>query len=105
MTDAADLNTGDNAFAPIDPKLTTFALANGIDLLKSEGLRRLIWFREGLERGLEIRSVDEGVYSIEAASWRTKTPDEAVTVSVSGGVPLPNLSEKLEAGIEVANSL
>jgi len=105
MTDAADPSAGGNAFAPIDPKLTIFALANGIDLLKSEGLRRLVWFREGLERALEIRSVDEGMYSIKAASWRTKALDEAATATVSEGVPVSNLSEKLEAGIEVANNL
>jgi hypothetical protein len=49
----------DGTFEAVDPKLNVFALANGMDLTKSDDSRSLEWFTEGLERSLPIEP-DEG---------------------------------------------
>jgi hypothetical protein len=47
MTD--DVQASGGSFAEMDPRLTVFALANGVDLSKREGYRRLEWFSDGFE--------------------------------------------------------
>jgi hypothetical protein len=94
-----------NVFEAIDPKLNMFALANGMDLLKSDESRRLVWFMGGLERGLEITSGSPDGFSIDASAWPTRSPDELKTAPVSEGVAGSDVTGTLEQGIEVANSI
>ena len=55
MSDGVHPDSGDaGLFDAIDPKLTVFALANGMDLKKGDDHRRVEWFTEGFERGILI---------------------------------------------------
>ena len=94
-----------NLFEAIDPKLTVFALANGMDLAKDEGSRRLSWFTEGLERGLRIERGTGDSYVVTATAWRINAPDDVTSSPVSDDVPVGDLTTKLEADIDAANAL
>ena len=97
--------TGENVFEAIDPKLNMFALANGMDLIKADGSRRLIWFMGGLERGLEIVVGPNGDFAVTGSAWPTKSPDDATTTFLSDSVTDSDLTATLEQGIEVTNAL
>ena len=55
---AQQQGTGGDPFELVDSKLTIYALANGMDLIKEPGVRRLAWYRDGRER--EVRIVAGG---------------------------------------------
>ena len=57
-------------FSILDPKLTIFALANGMDLEKAPSTRKLTWFRDGLERGLLLSASADGQISVMALAWK-----------------------------------
>lgn len=95
-------------FEGIDSKLTIYALANGMDLVKEPGLRRLGWYRDGRER--EVRIVTRGGgFSLTAAAWKTGQEgarDETRLVEVASAPELvERLSALLEDGQERANEL
>ena len=54
------------AFGVLDPRLTIYALANGMDLAKETTARRLEWYYEGSERGIAIEATDQGTVVITA---------------------------------------
>jgi hypothetical protein len=85
MAEEAHPSAGENGSARIDPKLNMFALANGLDLIKSDRAKRLTWFT--------------------GSAWPTESPAEATTTFVSDAVPATELSATLEQGITVTNVL
>ena len=93
------------AFEAIDPKLTMFALANGMDLSKGPDYRRLEWFSEGLERGILVRPVGDGAFDIDVMAWRNGQPDRYRDGSVSEGATLDGMSALLSEAIDAANAL
>lgn len=105
MAEEAHPSAGENGFERIDPKLNMFALANGMDLIKSDRARRLTWFTGGLERGLDITLGDGGNFVVTGSAWPTTSPAETTTTFVSDGVPDAELSATLEQGITVTNVL
>ena len=105
MTEGAQVQPGGGPFEPIDPKLTVFALANGMDLAKDGGSRRLSWFTEGLERGLRIESVSGDAFVVTALAWRINAPDDVTDAPVGDDVPLADLTATLERAIDAANGL
>ena len=105
MTESAQVQPDRGPFEVIDPKLTVFALANGMDLAKDEGSRQLSWFTEGLERGLRIESPTGDSFVVTAMAWRINAPDDVTDAPVSDNVPLGELTATLEGAIEAANAL
>ena len=105
MTEGAQLQPDRGPFEAIDRKLTVFALANGMDLAKDEASRRLSWFTDGLERGLNVESGTGGSYVVTAMAWRINAPDDVTSSQVSDDVSLGDLTALLEGAIEAANAL
>lgn len=91
-------------FEGIDSKLTVFALANGMDLAKGPGFRRLEWFTGGLERGILIEASGADGFDLRVLTWSTGRPDEMVETAV-GRASVEGLSTTLEDAIEAANAL
>jgi hypothetical protein len=95
---------GGGPFAEIDPKLTVFALANGVDLSKAEDHRRLEWFAEGFERSILIGSDAEGAFGVALFKWKTGgEPGEPN--DFRSGVDATELVSLLDAAVEAANAL
>ena len=105
MTEGAQVQPDAGPFEAIDPRLTVFALANGMDLAKDEGSRQLSWFTEGLERGLRIESGTGDSFVVTAMAWRISAPDDVTGAPVSNDVPMGDLTATLERAIEAANAL
>lgn len=103
MTDGAD--SGENPFEALDPKLTMFALANGMDLSKGEDHRRLEWFSDGLERGILVRPAGTDTYWVGVLSWRSRAPEHRREATAADAVGLDDTSAVLTAAIEAANAL
>ena len=97
MTEGSQVQPDGGRFETIDPKLTVFALANGMDLDKAEGFRRLSWFTEGLERGLRIEAASVGAFVVTAMAWQFNSPSEATESSVGDEVAAEDLTGALEA--------
>lgn len=102
-------SAGADPFARIDPRLTIFALANGMDLDKNGEVRRLEWYRDGHDRALLLSAENDGTISVTAQSW--KRGDEAsvrrapVEQHVPVGEIVESLTALLERGREAANAL
>lgn len=100
---------GTGPFEGIDPRLTIFALANGMDLNKNGGVRRLEWYRDGHDRGILLSPAADGTISVSAQAW--KRGDEAslrrtpVKEHVPAGELAESLTSLLERGLEAANTL
>ena len=105
MTEGARVQSDGGPFGAIDPKLTVFALANGMDLAKDEGSRQLAWFTEGLERGLRIEVTAADSFVVTAMAWRINAPDDASESLVGDDVATDDLTGTLERAIEAANAL
>jgi hypothetical protein len=95
---------GGDAFASIDAKLTMFALANGVDLAKGEGYRRLEWYADGRERAIVLEATPEGRFRVGVVSW-TSGADDAMHAGLHEAVLPEELSPVLEEAIEAANAL
>ena len=105
MTEDAQVQPDGGAFEAIDPKLTVFALANGMDLARDEGSRRLSWFAEGLERGLRIEPGTGDAFVVTALAWRINTPDDVADAHVGDDILPADLTARLEQAIDSANAL
>jgi hypothetical protein len=106
MSDTAGPGTdGQEAFDDVDPKLNMFALANGMDLAKGEGYRRLEWFTEGLERGILIAADPAGTYSVRVLCWKTGKTEELSDADVGEGLSSDETIKILTDAIETANTL
>ena len=96
-------HTGD-AFETLDPRLTVFALANGMDLAKDATSRRLEWFAEGLERGILIEHGADS-FSLSVVAWKTGNTDTLVRDAVGDGLSAEEVGSMLGDSIERANGL
>jgi hypothetical protein len=89
----------------IDPTLTMFALAHGMDLSRGDGYRRLKWFSDGLERGILIRPADEGTLAVDVMAWRNGALDTLTGGSATDPTSVDEIAEVLKGAIDVANTL
>jgi hypothetical protein len=98
-------SSGGGLFERLDPKLTVFALANGMDLAKGDGYRRLEWFTEGLERGILVEAADAGTFRVAAMSWKTGRAEQRSQAHVAEGLEADRVPKVLDGAIETANAL
>jgi hypothetical protein len=103
MTDA-EMDAG-GRFGAIDPKLTVFALANGVDLVRSDGQRRLEWFSDGFERGILIVADGDDDFAVALLKWQASDPEGAEPHDFREGVAVADLMPLLDEAIESANEL
>jgi len=96
-------------FGTVDPKLTIYALANGMDLAKDAGKRRLEWYRDGRERGILLQVTDGGALTVTAQAWRRGDEDSLTTLPQgpphAADALANNLSTILGQALEAANGL
>lgn len=101
--------SGEGPFGVLDPKLNIFALANGMDLVKEAGSRRLGWYRDGLERGILLEARPDGTLDVIALCWETRDLASARRAPQREGVTpdsvVAELSALLESTLEAANGL
>lgn len=105
MIDGMQTGEGAGGFDALDPKLTMFALANGMDIAKGEDYRRLEWFAEGLERAILVRSTGGDTFDLTVMSWMNGASDRRTEASAPDGLTLDEMSGALSEAIEQANSL
>ena len=98
------MDAGDGRFESIDASLTVFALANGVDLIRTDGRRRLEWFSEGLERGVVIDADSDG-FTVRALTWRSSRPDVRSQQEVAEGLSASEVRSTLPDAIDAANAL
>ncbi|MEJ2203892.1 MAG: hypothetical protein P8170_07265 [Gemmatimonadota bacterium] len=107
-TDRPDVG-GDSFFRILDPRLNIFALANGMDLEKGGGVRRLTWFRDGSERGIRLTESPDGIVSITPQAWRPGHEDSERRSAAATELAEADLAREigpvLEQAVEVANNL
>ncbi len=96
-------------FGVLDGKLNIYALANGMDLIKEPGRRRLGWYREGMERAIDVEPSGDGTMSVTALCWKTNDPSTERRAPQRERVPPEDLAAELsailEAALEAANAL
>ena len=97
--------SGSEPFGTIDPKLTVFALANGMDLSKGVDYRRLEWFTEGFERGILIRRGEGDRFELAALTWKSGGAEKNIASAPIGSPTAAELSRALADAIEVANAM
>ncbi len=111
---AADGRDGGNEsgavpFEGIDPKLTIFALANGMDLTRNGDTRRLEWYFDGFDRGILLTAGGDGTVTVAALAWKRGDDASVRSTPVREAVPLEelagSLTSLLEQGLEAANAL
>lgn len=96
-------------FGVVDPKLTIYALANGMDLVRDEGMRRLEWYRDGRERGILVEATPDGTLRVTAQAWILG--DAPSLSALPQGPPhapdalAKNLSAILDQALEAANGM
>lgn len=106
MSDGVHPDSGDaGLFDAIDPKLTVFALANGMDLAKGDDHRRLEWFTEGLERGILIEAEATGSFRVSVMSWPTGSTEVRKEAGIGEGISAEDLAGTLPDAIDSANGL
>jgi hypothetical protein len=103
MTD--DVQASGGSFAEMDPRLTVFALANGVDLSKREGYRRLEWFSDGFERGIVIALAGDGTFRVGVLKWKSGTVDEIAPTPVDERLSSAAVVSLLVDAIDTANGL
>ena len=96
---------GGDPFEAIDPRLNVFALANGMDLNKGSGFRRLEWFTEGLERGILIEADGDGGFRLGVLSWPTGSTEITARTLVGSGLTGEDVIGRLQTAIDAANEL
>ena len=99
------MDAGAAEFDGIDSNLTVFALANGLDLSKGDGYRRLEWFSEGLERCVVIDGDGADRFALRAMTWRTSRPEARTEERVADGLSSDEVRGALSDAIDRANEL
>ena len=89
----------------LDPKLTVFALANGVGLSKGAGHRRLEWFSESFERGILIEVENSGSFRLRVMRWPTGSAEAQNEEAVGEGLTVANVVSALPEAIDSANRL
>jgi hypothetical protein len=97
--------TGGGPFDAVDPKLTVFALANGLDLTKDTTSRRLEWFTDGFERGIVVEAGPSGGFEVHAMCWPTGSEEVRARAAVARCASVEELVRALSAAIDTANGL
>ena len=92
-------------FNAVDPKLTVFALANGMDLEKADGRRRLTWFNDGLERAITIEPATGGGFRLVGSAWKTHAPEPTAEAELAALVTREELTARIEGSIDAVNAL
>jgi hypothetical protein len=102
-----DVRAGEDGFAAMDPRLTVFALANGVDLAKGEGYRRLEWFSDGFERGIVIEADGDASFYVGIVRWKSAGTEEEVPTPtpLERGVNAQDVVSLLDRAVEAANAL
>jgi hypothetical protein len=99
----------DTDFEALAEKLNIYALANGMDLVREEGVLRLEWHRDRLERGILLRLDTGGTMSISALAWNHGAPESIREVSRAERLPPAlvrrDLASLLQSTLEAANAL
>lgn len=103
--DSHHQSPGRGGFDAIDARLNIFALANGMDLSKGPGFRRLEWFTEGKERGILIEPDGDGSFRAKAITWSTGSDEIRDGASIGDGLSAQELVKRLDQAIETANGL
>lgn len=98
-------STGAADFGALDPRLTVYALANGMDLAKGPRYRRLEWFTEGLERGIMIEVQADGTLTVDVLCWKTGQAEKLATENIDSGLAVEAVGALLDPAIERANAL
>jgi len=100
--------SGGSHFSGVDSKLTMYALANGMDLMKDEGSRRLAWYRDGMDRGIPVYLTSSGELEVTAMAWSGDL-DGARRQQVGDALAPDNLTAELstvlDGATETANAL
>lgn len=100
---------GGTVFEVLDPRLTIYALANGMDLVRIPEGRRLEWYRDGRDRGILIADAGSGSVSVQAVTWKRSDPDsdrsEPHTPLIDAEELASSLSAVLDGALEAANRL
>lgn len=100
---------GAGPFDALDAKLNIYALANGMDLVRGPGSRRLEWHRDRLERGILLEATGESTLDVTAAAWAYGDPASArkqeVERSMSAEAAARALSALLQRALDAANAL
>lgn len=106
MSDGADSGAGGRGpFDAIDAQLNVFALANGTDLSKGDGYRRLEWFTEGFERAILIEAEENGAFRMSVLSWKTGAAEERTASALGDGLSDEDVRTALAGAIDAANAL
>jgi hypothetical protein len=100
---------GGATFEVLGPKLTIYALANGMDLTKQAAVRRLEWYHDGQERGIAIEATGAGMVSIRALAWTRDATGTEQSHPYRSDMPAEqlgnDLSTILEGAMVAANAL
>lgn len=93
----------------LDPTLTMFALANGMDLVREPSVRRLEWYRDGLDRGIRLEAGPDGGLAASALAWNREDPGAAPRSKrldpLPPAPPSRTLTAALEEALRAANAL
>jgi len=95
-------------FESVDPRLTVYALANGMDLTKEAGFRRLEWYRDGRDRGILVTATADDALDVTAMAW-SGDPAAAQQASLRTAIApddlVTHLTIVLDGATEAANTL
>jgi len=93
----------------LDAKLNIFALANGMDLKRTESRRRLEWHRDGLERGILFEEGPGGTLDVSALAWNHGDASSLRKTTVRAGLDAATAAHSLTAllaeTLDAANAL
>jgi len=95
-------------FGTVDAKLTVYALANGMDLIKGEDFRRLEWYLDGMDRGILVSVTPAATIEVTAMAWSgdvAAARREAVGDAIATEDFVADLTNQLAGAIERANAL
>jgi hypothetical protein len=95
-------------FGTVDAKLTVYALANGMDLIKGEDFRRLEWYLDGMDRGILVSVTSTGAIEVSAMAWSgdvAAARSEGVIDAIAPEDLVADLTGVLGGAIERANAL
>lgn len=105
MKEGSEAQGSGGPFETLDPRLTVFALANGMDLAKEPDSRRLVWFSEGLERAILIVCGKGSTFEVSVLSWTSGDTGTMVEETVLEGAPRTEVEGALSGAIDRANTL
>ena len=95
-------------FGTVDAKLTVYALANGMDLIKGDDFRRLEWYLDSMDRGILVSVTPAGTIEVAAMAWSgdvAAARHEAVGDAIATEDFVADLTNVLAGAIERANAL